>query len=110
MRPSKHLEAVKPNVSAGVVNFGGALLDDPVKEGEALKINGSAMLISADSKEDAMKIIESDIYYKSGVWDPKKVRADLDWSYFAQAQYKARSEPRERLPQSRFLGYVWQSG
>lgn len=53
--------------------MGGATLDDPFKEGEAMKINGSALVISADTKEDAMKLVESDIYYKSGVWDPKKV-------------------------------------
>ena len=39
-----------------------------------MKINGSAMLIAADTEEDAMKIVVDDIYYKSGVWDPKKVR------------------------------------
>lgn len=54
--------------------MGGATLDDPFKEGEAMKINGSALVVSADTKEDAMKLVESDIYYKSGVWDPKKVR------------------------------------
>lgn len=57
--------------------MGGALLDDPFKEGEAMKINGSAMLVTADTKEDAMKLIESDIYYKSGVWNPEKVRCNL---------------------------------
>lgn len=41
-----------------------------------MKINGSAMLISADTKEEAMKIIESDVYYKNKVWDPKKVRGE----------------------------------
>lgn len=74
MRRSKHLEAVKPNVSSGIVNLGGATLDEHPKEGEPMKINGSAMLITADTEQDAMKIIVDDIYYKSGVWDPKKVR------------------------------------
>lgn len=74
---SKHLGAIKPNVSAGHITLGGALLEEPPKDGQPLKISGSAMLVSADSKEDAMKLVESDIYYKSNVWDPSKVC--LDW-------------------------------
>lgn len=61
-------------MSSGIVNLGGATLDEQPKDGEPMKINGSAMLIAADTEEDAMKIIVDDIYYKSGVWDPKKVR------------------------------------
>lgn len=53
--------------------FGGATLDEPVKEGQALKINGSAMLVQAGSREEALKVVESDIYTKSGVWDTSKV-------------------------------------
>lgn len=70
---SKHLENVKSNVSAGIINMGGATLDEPFREGEKMQINGSAMVVSADTRDEAMKIIESDIYYKSGVWDPKNV-------------------------------------
>lgn len=70
---SKHLENVKANVGAGIINMGGATLDEPFKEGEKMKINGSAMLVSADTRDEAMKLVESDVYYKGGVWDPKKV-------------------------------------
>ena len=74
MRCSKHLEAIKPNVEAGKIVMGGASLEEPVKEGEGMKANGSAMLCVADTEEDVKKLIESDVYYKSGVWDPSKVR------------------------------------
>ena len=69
----KHLEALKPHIESGAVVFGGASLDEPVKEGEGPKINGSAMVICADSKEEVMKIIESDLYTTSKVWDLSKV-------------------------------------
>ena len=69
----KHLEAIKPNVGSGTIVLGGASLDEPVKEGEGPKINGSVMILCADSKEEAMKIIESDIYTESKVWDLSKV-------------------------------------
>lgn len=70
---SKHLEAVKPKFESNLVTMGGATLNEPIKEGEAMKINGSAMVVEADSEQEVRKIIESDIYYETGVWDAKKV-------------------------------------
>lgn len=74
---SQHLEAVKPKFESGLITMGGATLDEPLKDGQAMKINGSAMIVEADSEEEVRKIIESDIYYTSGVWDAKKVRCGL---------------------------------
>lgn len=54
--------------------MGGATLDEPVQEGQPMKINGSAMLVQAETREEALKVVESDIYTKSGVWDTSKVR------------------------------------
>lgn len=70
---SQHLEGIKPNVEAGTVVFGGATLSEPIKEGEQMKSNGSAMLVQAESREEALKVVEGDIYTKSGVWDTSKV-------------------------------------
>ena len=53
--------------------MGGATLDEPIKEGEPAKINGSALVVSADTHEDVMALIKSDIYFKEGVWDQDKV-------------------------------------
>lgn len=53
--------------------FGGGSLDEPIKEGEGPKINGSVMVIMAETKEEAMKFVESDIYYEKNVWDTSKV-------------------------------------
>lgn len=60
-----------------MVVFGGASLDEPVKEGEGPKANGSVMIICADTKDDAMKVIENDIYVQSKVWDLSKVCVGL---------------------------------
>ena len=73
----KHLEALKPNVESGTVVFGGASLDEPLKEGVGMKSNGSVMIVQCDTQEEAMKVVESDIYYKSNVWDASKVRPNL---------------------------------
>lgn len=53
--------------------MGGATLDEPIKEGEGLKINGSVMMVEADTREEVEKAIKEDIYYKEGVWDADKV-------------------------------------
>jgi len=44
-----------------------------LKEGEGPKINGSVMIIEADTKAEVEDVIKSDIYYKEGVWDASKV-------------------------------------
>lgn len=53
--------------------MGGATLDEPAQEGQAMKINGSALLVQAGSREEALKVVEGDVYTKSGVWDTSKV-------------------------------------
>ena len=39
-----------------------------------MKINGSALIVEADTEEEVRKCLERDIYYTAGVWDAKKVR------------------------------------
>ena len=57
-----------------MIVLGGATLEEPVKEGQGMKANGSALICCADTQEEAMKIVESDIYTQSKVWDLSKVR------------------------------------
>lgn len=73
VRP-QHLEAVTPRVKAGSVVFGGATLDEPLKEGEGPKINGSAMVYIADTEAEVREAVEEDVYFKTGVWDPSKIQ------------------------------------
>ncbi|EMC97199.1 hypothetical protein BAUCODRAFT_32941 [Baudoinia panamericana UAMH 10762] len=72
VRPD-HLSAIKSAVDTGFITFGGASLDEPLKEGEGPKINGSAMLARADTKEQVLEKLKEDVYYKTGVWDWEKV-------------------------------------
>ncbi|KAK1010529.1 hypothetical protein LTR54_005484 [Friedmanniomyces endolithicus] len=69
---SDHLAALKPSVESGFFVFGGASLDEPVKEGEGPKINGSVMVAVAESKEEVLDKLKADVYYTSGVWDVEK--------------------------------------
>lgn len=51
----------------------GATLEEPPKEGEALKINGSCMIAHAATKEEVIEQLKLDVYSSSGVWDWEKV-------------------------------------
>lgn len=51
------------------------MLSEVPKEGEGLKIIGSAMMAHAASKEEVMEMIEKDIYADSGVWNLEKVHS-----------------------------------
>lgn len=45
------------------------------KEGEAPpKIKGSIMLAFAESKEEVLRALQEDVYFKEGVWDWNKVK------------------------------------
>lgn len=52
----------------------GAMLEEVPKEGEGLKIMGSAMMAHAATKEEVLEAIKQDIYFKSNVWNFDKVR------------------------------------
>jgi len=73
IRP-KHFEGLKPNIDNGFWKMGGALLEEVPKEGEALKIQGSAVIALASSKEEVLEVLKNDIYAKNDVWDLSKVQ------------------------------------
>ena len=50
------------------------MLEEVPKEGEGPKMKGSVMLALAESREEVLKALQEDIYYKSGVWDWDKVQ------------------------------------
>ncbi|KAK3111902.1 hypothetical protein LTR53_012375 [Teratosphaeriaceae sp. CCFEE 6253] len=73
VRPA-HLAALKPQVEAGFWVFGGASLDEPIKEGEGPQINGSVMIGVADSRDVVLERLKQDTYYTSGVWDVENIQ------------------------------------
>ena len=50
----------------------GALLDEVPAEGDALKINGSAMVALASSKEEVLAQLKKDVYGENEIWDFSK--------------------------------------
>ena len=55
------------------------MLEEVPKEGEPLKMLGSAMVALASSKEEVLEILKNDIYATSEVWDFSKVSLVFGW-------------------------------
>ncbi|KFY89787.1 hypothetical protein V500_05486 [Pseudogymnoascus sp. VKM F-4518 (FW-2643)] len=71
---SDHLKNVTPKVDEGFWKVGGATLDEPPRDGEALKINGSCFIAHATTKEEVMVELKNDVYAKGEVWDFEKIQ------------------------------------
>ncbi|EPS96631.1 hypothetical protein FOMPIDRAFT_1130128 [Fomitopsis schrenkii] len=71
-----HLANAKKTFASGTLKFGGGLLaPESIASPDApTKLVGSMMVIEADSIESARAVIESDVYYQSGVWDKEKLQ------------------------------------
>jgi len=57
-----HLEGIRPAVDSGMLQLGGAILDD------AGTMTGSVLLVEAESADAARDFIDNDIYRREGVW------------------------------------------
>lgn len=66
VRPT-HLEGIKPAVESGMLQLGGAILDD---RGGMI---GSVLLVEAESEAAARDFVENDIYSREGVWQKVEI-------------------------------------
>jgi len=73
VRP-RHMDGVAPLIKAGIIQVGGMLLDPELHDDSDLKpAVGSILIVKAESLSEVKAMIESDIYYTSGVWDREKL-------------------------------------
>ncbi|KAJ7931265.1 hypothetical protein B0H13DRAFT_1959667 [Mycena leptocephala] len=70
---SKHLEVAKKSIDDGTIRIAGALLTPESLLSDDKKMIGSTFIFEAENIETVKRIIESDIYYTSGVWDPERI-------------------------------------
>ncbi|KAJ7731099.1 hypothetical protein DFH07DRAFT_755863 [Mycena maculata] len=70
-----HLENAAKAITAGVIRVGGALLTPESLTGADKKMAsiGSMMIFEAENIEAVRTMVEADIYYTSGVWDPERL-------------------------------------
>ncbi|KAF2441859.1 hypothetical protein P171DRAFT_488293 [Karstenula rhodostoma CBS 690.94] len=54
--------------------WGGAMLEEPIAEGQTPKMKGSAMLIGASTREEVVERLKKDVYVQGEVWDWSKVQ------------------------------------
>ncbi|RKF62029.1 putative ycii-related domain protein [Erysiphe neolycopersici] len=73
---TKHIEALGEGHKEGFWQMGGAYLKDlpSNKDGGSLKIQGSAMIARASSREEVLKRLKEDIYAQENIWDFEKVQ------------------------------------
>ncbi|KAJ3761815.1 hypothetical protein EV361DRAFT_792407 [Lentinula raphanica] len=71
----QHREAMAPFVQSGVVKVAGMTITPESIEYEdaTVKPFGSCIIYEAESIDVVRKMVESDIYYTSGVWDREKL-------------------------------------
>ncbi|KAJ7512454.1 hypothetical protein B0H11DRAFT_1698841 [Mycena galericulata] len=70
---AKHLDNAAKGINDGVIRVGGALLTPESLTGADKKMVGSILILEAENIETVRTMIETDIYYTSGVWDPERL-------------------------------------
>ncbi|KAJ7753739.1 hypothetical protein B0H16DRAFT_1543834 [Mycena metata] len=70
---SKHLEVAREAIDGGFIRVAGALLTPESVSSENKKMIGSMFIFQAENIEAVKKMIETDIYYTSDVWDPERI-------------------------------------
>lgn len=77
MSPSLHiplLSTFHTILTRSILIYVGAMLNSHPAEGETPSFKGSMMLAQAENEEEVRKILENDIYVRSGVWDMEKAQ------------------------------------
>ncbi|KAJ2916318.1 hypothetical protein MD484_g4088, partial [Candolleomyces efflorescens] len=74
VRPT-HLEVAKERTGQGLIRLGGGLMTpESIATPDApKKLIGSTFIFEAESLDEVKRLVEEDVYFKSGVWDPEKL-------------------------------------
>ncbi|KAI0800364.1 hypothetical protein C8Q74DRAFT_1191709 [Fomes fomentarius] len=72
---SAHLDKAREQIARGTIKVAGAMLtpDSIASPAAEKKMVGSVFICEADSLEAVRQLVESDVYYESGVWDREKL-------------------------------------
>ena len=69
----RHFAKIKADVDAGIITFGGGLLEEHGDGEEPPKVKGSIMTIMAESAEAVWERIRNDEFAIAGVWNLERV-------------------------------------
>ncbi|KAK7046906.1 YCII domain-containing protein [Favolaschia claudopus] len=70
---TKHLAVAKKSIESGSVEVAGAVMTPESVLSDDKKMIGSTFIFEAENIEVVKKVIENDVYYTSGVWDPERI-------------------------------------
>ncbi|KAJ6616479.1 hypothetical protein B0H10DRAFT_2037227 [Mycena sp. CBHHK59/15] len=70
---AKHFENATKAINDGTIRVGGVLLTPESLTSADKKMVGSMMIFEAENLDAVRTMIETDIYYTSGVWDPERL-------------------------------------
>lgn len=73
VRPT-HLDQLPPDIAAGQIVFGGAILSAQPTDGQAPPMKGSVILFKDMTEDEVRERIKNDPYTKGGVWDMDAVQ------------------------------------
>jgi len=65
----QHRQEIRPFIDSGVVKVAAPMITPESFESEDQKTFGSIIIYEGETLETVRKMVESDIYYTSGVWD-----------------------------------------
>ncbi|KAM0261838.1 hypothetical protein ACHAQJ_002041 [Trichoderma viride] len=71
---AQHFREMKPTLEKGFLKMGGAILNDIPENDDDLDFAGTALVLVAESAEDAKNLLKDDIYNTAGVWDFEKAQ------------------------------------
>ncbi|KAK7018201.1 YCII domain-containing protein [Favolaschia claudopus] len=71
----QHLANADRDIKNGTIRapVGGALLTPESLTGDSKKMIGSMVIYEAETIEEVRRLVEADIYYTAGVWDPERL-------------------------------------
>lgn len=71
-----HIKDATPLIESGDLTYFGVILSshDGTNEDYRLRINGSAVVLNAESEQAIRDYLERDAYTRAGVWDVKKAQ------------------------------------
>jgi len=70
---SQHLENASVLIGTGTIKVAGAMLTPESIDARDKKMIGSMFIMQAGHIDAVRDIIQNDIYYTAGVWDPEKL-------------------------------------
>lgn len=71
---AEHVANIKPNVEKGIIKSAGPIFSDiPAPLEGKMPFVGSALTLHAESKEEIMEFLKTDVFAKNGIWDLENV-------------------------------------